>query len=402
MNKQLSAKDQKTLLNALESAKEASRQMAAKQEDKRWSEIETPLPLIDALVRLTKNDLTDIRVNLDIKGASTLKKQELAEVLAQQIPGALPALLISFDEDRYKVLKHIAERGGHAYLPLDSSQIGYFTDRGLLFPGTFNGQKTLVMPVEIAKAFTALNHNSYRETLRRNTEWIKLTYGMLHYYGMLNLDQLETLLTPYTGEKPKPQDYLDIILDAIKYDQGIRHDAAGFYHSRVWNAEDLIKGHAFRSSLTFYPFTKAQLLKAGEPNFVDRNPAYEAFVSFIIKNYPYNREQADQLAEECVYAIRIDQTPSQLFQYLQQFLNIATLEATKALMDHLVLLHNNTKQWTLKGYSPDELSAARNPAQERSKGPAGEVIDFASKKKIGRNDPCPCGSGMKFKKCCGK
>jgi len=23
-------------------------------------------------------------------------------------------------------------------------------------------------------------------------------------------------------------------------------------------------------------------------------------------------------------------------------------------------------------------------------------------KKIGRNDPCPCGSGMKYKKCCGK
>ncbi|MBQ7721705.1 MAG: SEC-C domain-containing protein, partial [Kiritimatiellae bacterium] len=22
-------------------------------------------------------------------------------------------------------------------------------------------------------------------------------------------------------------------------------------------------------------------------------------------------------------------------------------------------------------------------------------------KKVGRNDPCPCGSGKKFKKCCG-
>ncbi|HAV61403.1 MAG TPA: hypothetical protein DCY13_03455, partial [Verrucomicrobiales bacterium] len=22
--------------------------------------------------------------------------------------------------------------------------------------------------------------------------------------------------------------------------------------------------------------------------------------------------------------------------------------------------------------------------------------------KVGRNDPCPCGSGRKFKKCCGK
>lgn len=24
------------------------------------------------------------------------------------------------------------------------------------------------------------------------------------------------------------------------------------------------------------------------------------------------------------------------------------------------------------------------------------------KKEIGRNDPCPCGSGKKYKKCCGK
>ena len=24
------------------------------------------------------------------------------------------------------------------------------------------------------------------------------------------------------------------------------------------------------------------------------------------------------------------------------------------------------------------------------------------KKKVGRNDPCPCGSGLKYKKCCGK
>ena len=25
-----------------------------------------------------------------------------------------------------------------------------------------------------------------------------------------------------------------------------------------------------------------------------------------------------------------------------------------------------------------------------------------TEKKVGRNDPCPCGSGKKFKKCCGK
>ncbi len=27
---------------------------------------------------------------------------------------------------------------------------------------------------------------------------------------------------------------------------------------------------------------------------------------------------------------------------------------------------------------------------------------IAAEKKIGRNEPCPCGSGNKYKKCCGK
>jgi uncharacterized protein len=27
--------------------------------------------------------------------------------------------------------------------------------------------------------------------------------------------------------------------------------------------------------------------------------------------------------------------------------------------------------------------------------------DHLAAPKIGRNDPCPCGSGKKFKKCCG-
>jgi len=29
-------------------------------------------------------------------------------------------------------------------------------------------------------------------------------------------------------------------------------------------------------------------------------------------------------------------------------------------------------------------------------------IPLRKPKKVGRNEPCPCGSGMKYKKCCGK
>ncbi len=40
--------------------------------------------------------------------------------------------------------------------------------------------------------------------------------------------------------------------------------------------------------------------------------------------------------------------------------------------------------------------------KERQQNMAGRHIDLnRSKTKIGRNDPCPCGSGKKYKKCCG-
>jgi len=33
---------------------------------------------------------------------------------------------------------------------------------------------------------------------------------------------------------------------------------------------------------------------------------------------------------------------------------------------------------------------------------SGRSVSFSKQKKVGRNDPCPCGSGKKFKKCCGR
>ncbi|WP_420490630.1 SEC-C metal-binding domain-containing protein [Neobacillus drentensis] len=30
------------------------------------------------------------------------------------------------------------------------------------------------------------------------------------------------------------------------------------------------------------------------------------------------------------------------------------------------------------------------------------VVDFTTKKTNSRNDPCSCGSGKKYKKCCGR
>lgn len=61
-------------------------------------------------------------------------------------------------------------------------------------------------------------------------------------------------------------------------------------------------------------------------------------------------------------------------------------------------LNNKARLWVTYGNTPDELSSS----QESGFGMKQNIAVDRSTPKVGRNDPCPCGSGLKYKKCCGK
>lgn len=395
MDKRLSKADQRALLDAVARAKEAAERMKEKEEEKRWSEMELPLMLSDSLARLTKTDLSTIRSTLNIRGASKLNKQELIGILEQQIPERLPDQFQQMDETRYGILRKIADRGGHGSIRLESHQLDYFKERGLLFSGTYKGKPTLAMPREVLDLFKTIDGLPYRQKVRKNTVWIKLAQGLLFYYGSLGVSELLKLLHQYEGDDLKWGDCYRLLEEARSFYREIKFDEVGFSNIRVFDAGKVKKEHQIRDVLPYYPFTKEQLLQAGEPGFVDRHPIYQAFVDFIRSNYTISREEADNLVEECVYAVQIGQPLGNIIEFLQSQLEMDGMETINQFASHAVKLSNSTRQWFLKGHSPDELSASRRTAVP------GEVIDFATRKKIGRNDPCPCGSGQKFKKCCG-
>lgn len=64
----------------------------------------------------------------------------------------------------------------------------------------------------------------------------------------------------------------------------------------------------------------------------------------------------------------------------------------KELAGFVMVMWNETPRPELGFKSPDEMESTGH----------GRIVpvDFANRKKAGRNDPCPCGSGKKYKKCC--
>lgn len=49
-----------------------------------------------------------------------------------------------------------------------------------------------------------------------------------------------------------------------------------------------------------------------------------------------------------------------------------------------------------------KLLSTQKPVAKSSPGIAKDKTTVSEETKIGRNDPCPCGSGKKYKKCCGR
>lgn len=148
------------------------------------------------------------------------------------------------------------------------------------------------------------------------------------------------------------------------------------------------------------------------------------------------KDEAKDITYECQDIIQQDLRMQDLVDYLETEIEFPSFQFVERLGQELTYLSNNTRRWILKGHTPNEVSSAMRdslpvssplpfdlPLPDSGKfpalnaplasknikstsGPANQTVDnivsIKTGQKIGRNDPCPCGSGKKFKHCCGK
>lgn len=382
--------------------KKMTKKMEQKKGKNIWKEISAPLTLHDALNNLTKEELTVIRRQLKIKNASNLKKDELITLLQEQIPLATKSICSLLEQGSYSLLEEMAQNGGHLEAStLHTDQIEHFRTRGIMFLGMKEGKRLVVLPKEIMNEIVSVKNTiDFQHIIKQNTEWVKLTHGLLYYYGTLPLKTLEAFLQQYIEKSFHLEKYLLVIKEANSFYQQLDIGEDQFSNKRVYHPEKVKEEHEKRTDLEFYPFTKKQLLTAGEPGYIERNESYQQFVHFLLKTFHISKDEADRYIEECVYAIKIGDSPRNILKFLQSRFKIDRMDILQEVMRRIIGIKNHTREWFLKGFTSSELSARQHQTiQSTTKG---NVVEFRSKKKIGRNVPCPCGSEKKYKKCCGK
>lgn len=381
---------------------------------------ESMISLSALLNAFTKDELHSIRRTLNVQKASHLNKSDLVHRLYSYMIDHLQRHLERLDHNRYSVLKKVMKAPGCILPAIELSgdehyEPIYYQQYGFLF--LIEG--AIIMPHEIREGLLQVDEKRLKSILDRNWEWVRLTQGLLYYYGNMGVQNLKEKVEHYTGQSIDYFEYWDVIYDLEQYDFSIKNSQFGFSHFMVDDPQRIQLEHRSRSELDYYPLTKAQVLRAADDEYVDRHMGYRQFVSFLRKHWEMDEEEADLIAEDLVEHIQRGDSPSALVSYLQEDLEFTDLDHLQQLLEVLMTLMNKTRLWELKGYTPEELSrkeqkhlkplpqhliqaykSVTNAAPQETNA-SGTVYNFQTKMKVGRNDPCLCGSGKKFKKCCG-
>lgn len=369
-------------------------------EKKYWGKIDIPFTLHEGLSNYTKDELTEIRRNLNLKNVSQLKKAELISVLEEKIVDFLPKLSQLWDEERFKLMTRIVSQGGFVSGDdYDLEQLTYFRNTGIFFTGTYNGKRIIAIPEDLFGIINSLrNELKIRSIIKRNTEWINLSRGLLYYYGALKPSKLIDFLQSYLKEEVDFFEFYPILFEATVYREDIEFRYNYITHADVMDPIKVENEQNMRKDIPYYPFTKRQLFEASRVNFIDRNKHYNEFFNFLTQQFIIDKDDAEDIIDEIIFLLKNDASTNEIIQDVFERFEFKNEKAVQSFMDILFNFMNNTRQWILKGHTSNEVFEY----EKRFLQPLTSTKEKKqTTKKVGRNDPCPCGSGKKYKKCCG-
>ena len=392
-----------------------------------------------------KESLLNYARDLEIRRTSGLKKDELADKIANEL--LMPTVMrrrIAVLSPECRILLERAMR--EAFIPtpeeMDDALCLHESDYAFL-----NKREQLDVPVDVKIAYEKINTPEFRKYARKMS-WLSqcLNFGEA-FYGVFDKDVLRKIYNVRKGYHISEEE-LEKLCNEFPDDMTECHMEEG---QRFIAAEYLVYRDRYKDLLDiqagkdFYIPNAQEVLDYARNLYLSQEPAYQNFREFLQHEIGMTYEEADEEALEIWDKIQFNVDFSDIVQYLIDVCG-DLLDDTKIeeMIQLLQELNNNTRMQIHRGHTPNEMMRKGMEEDRLSQKPIvvpgsteaanllksaseelkemGVCVDFDSNavivpnnfsqnnvsgqaansiKKIYPNDSCPCGSGKKFKKCCG-
>ncbi|MDW0116100.1 SEC-C metal-binding domain-containing protein [Sporosarcina thermotolerans] len=167
-------------------------------------------------------------------------------------------------------------------------------------------------------------------------------------------------------------------------------EGLNFYHEAMDYVDEAPLSGEIKGK-PFYVPEKDKLLKYVKDAYFEQTPQQLGLGQLMMKDgFPARKINSE--IENLVGELSV--TFSNVLSVFQAFasrLGLKDMAQINSYLHCVTEIANTTRLWENRGHTPNELFQL-----EKS-----NLRPLPSGYKIGRNEPCPCGSGRKYKKCCG-
>ena len=115
---------------------------------------------------------------------------------------------------------------------------------------------------------------------------------------------------------------------------------------------------------------------------------------YLRRDMGLSHEDVNAVMSELHFAMLLEVRPVEYLNILRDCKIFISRKDLQIVLDNLSEMANSTRLWSNNGRTPNEIFELYEQPR-LNKLPSKTV-------KVGRNDLCPCGSGKKYKKCCGR
>ena len=413
--------------------------------------------LREYLTKYTKEELLDQARSFEIKKCSGLRKADLIDRIvdtfcAEEMLRSRLACLTKEQMDLFRKAC-ISPTAVSVNEVVDAMQlyrywIGYFedpTDRFCVFE-------------DVAVAFSKIDDKAFQLKQCRKGWLVKCIHFFIQYYEIAPIEVI------YEMYRQKVKDSIDEMIGMLwempvdivesclftmdklgmegwPKENPLYSEKGIFVHLQLF--EDAEFDYLLRQQMDkdFYIPSAQQIDEICRIGYEASSSAYKKLESFFTKKLKFSYEQAVTWCLQVWANSYEGESPSKIINKMTEA-NIEFEEKMiNELLELLVAAHNNTRMKENRGYKPSEMvrkkSVDKMPTIVPASSNAAAILKDAApqleamgvpvdlngntdviqttmfpsglngepirvEKKIYPNDPCPCGSGKKYKKCCGK
>lgn len=339
----------------------------------------------------TKPTLTDIAKRLDIKGYSKLGKDGLVNLVSAYITDNIDNILCELSYKELDLLKKLAKEELVEYsFSIDNlNLIGGLSSLGVLFKLSIKDNYYLIVPSDIKEGINSLTSSKkYISNLKERSEGIDLIDGLMTHYGLLLGGELYSIITNKESKVFKEEN-LDFYLNYIFRSYEAFTEGNALIHPFLFSPEDVYEELRVRQTIQ-YNFSNEDFFVSLGKDFKATWGEEVLELKNILSNTKLKKSDIDSLISQLIFYIKNDMDTQIIVELLTSYsLDLSDKALADSIVNSFSKVFNNTPIWSLKGLTPLESTARQKTTIIKDKEP-------------GRNEPCPCGSGKKYKKCCGR